>query len=129
MSRTSSVYRFESDSSYATVYRDLPAAMEVHEPPTDPPTPIRDVICGSTKMVGGCLAFPVLCPLNFVAGTVMTAYGCLCCRICDRTFENRRNEFCHHCGITAAARVSTSLFQTGLIEIRRTCCVTQEMVR
>lgn len=111
--------------SYATAYHHLPV-VEVHTPST---APIRDAVCGSTKIVGGCLAFPVLCPLNFMAGTVMTIYGCLCCRICERPFDNRRNEFCHHCGVTAAARVSSSLFQTGCSEIHSACCVTQEMTR
>lgn len=132
MSHVSSVYTYDITDSppYISVYRNLPATLEIHVPPVDLPesTPIQNVICGSTKMVGGCLAFPILCPLNLVAGTVMTVYGCMCCRICDRTFDNRRNEFCHHCGVTAAARVSTSLMTTGLSEIRRTC-VTQEMIR
>jgi len=125
MSRVSSIYDFRKrpDSPSYTIYRDLPAT-EVHVPPE----PIRDVICGSTKIVGGCLAFPVLCPLNVVAGATMMVYGCLCCRICDRRFENQRNEFCHHCGVTSAARVSSSLMITGVNEIRRTC-VEQEMVR
>jgi hypothetical protein len=135
MSRASSVYHFDIHDSPkdASVYRNLPTAMEIHVPPIDVSepvaTPVRDVICGSTKMVGGCLAFPVLCPLNVVAGTVMTVYGCLCCRICDRRFENQRNEFCHHCGVTAATRISTSLITSGLSEFRQTCCVNQEMVR
>ena len=128
MSRVSSVYDFNPVSpGRLSAYRF--AAMEVHEQPMEPSEPIRDIVCGTTKMVGGCLAFPILCPLNLVAGTAMTVYGCLCCRICDRSFENRRNKLCGLCGMEDAARVSSSLMTTGASEIRRTCCVEQEMVR
>jgi hypothetical protein len=136
MSRVSSIYSYDVHHSptYAEVYRNMPTEMEENVPyPTNlsesASTPVRDVICGSTKIVGGCLAFPILCPLNFAAGTVMTVYGCLCCRICEPAFENRRNEYCAFWGTEAAARVSTSLIKTGASEIRRTCCVKQEMVR
>ena len=133
MSRVSSIYDFRKrpDSpSYDDVYHNYLAELNARAP-TDAPErmPVRDVVCGSTKIIGSCLAFPVLCPLNFTVGTVMTVYGCLCCRICEPAYENRRNEFCAFCGIIPSAQVSMHLFQTGASEIRRACCVTQEMVR
>jgi hypothetical protein len=121
----------ETGIPYSLYYPASSSFVDVRMTHAEPrtPTPVQDIVCGSTKLIAGCLSFPIVCPLSLVAGTGMTVYGCLCCRLCDPEFLGHRNDVCRGFGVVTAYRLSSSLFQTGSRQIRRTCCVEHEMVR
>jgi hypothetical protein len=91
--------------------------------------PLKCTICvgGTSKIVGGMILCPVLCPISMVAGIGYTLYHVPAC--CDSQVLNRRDSICMCCGIATSYMISKNMVLSGVEDIKNICRVEQDMVR
>lgn len=94
----------------------------------------RCTLCtkGFSKVIGGIIACPIICPISFVAGTFYGAYQT--CKLegggpCYETEIQDRNAVCIGCGIITAMHASSLIIYEGVHDMKRSITVQQDMKR
>ena len=76
-------------------------------------------LCGTIKILGGCISYPFVCVGSCIAGTAYTLYHMACCNINQKEILNRRDTFCTCCGFGTACVNSCTWIEYGIQDMTR----------